>query len=430
MSEAGRNPFSLRSALLLVLGGSALFVALLWMIGAGMTGGSTNDGGGHAGGKGLNGFAGFVELVESQGRQVTLSRSDSAAREAGLLVLTPPHQADAAEIARLVNRHRRIGPTLVVTQKWVATPIPASARPKDAKDGWVVLSGATGPNWPGFLDDVGVAVAPVRGGPYWRAQGFSGSLPAPAHVLSGSGRRLVPLVEGSNGEILAAYIYDGGHYSGLEARALERPDPTVKGQGLYPLVVVFEPDLIDNYGLAKQENARLALALVDATTDGEAMPVMFDLTLNGHARASNLLTLAFTPPFLAATLCLLLAALVIGWRAFVRFGPPRKATRAIAFGKSALVANTAGFMRRTRRLHLVTVPYADRIRTELTRALGLARQPTVEQAESAIDRALAARAPDDQPFSRIATRLRNAGSIHQAVTAARELHALERKLTR
>ncbi len=35
MSGQGGNPFSLRAALLLVLGGAALFVALLAMIGAG-----------------------------------------------------------------------------------------------------------------------------------------------------------------------------------------------------------------------------------------------------------------------------------------------------------------------------------------------------------------------------------------------------------
>jgi len=160
------------------------------------------------------------------------------------------------------------------------------------------------------------------------------------------------------------------------------------------------------------------------------MPVVFDLTLNGHARTANLLTLAFTPPFLAATLCLLLAAVVIGWRAFVRFGPPRQAGRAIAFGKRALVANSAGFLRRTRRLHLVTLPYADRARAATIRALGLARQPSVEAAERAIDRALVARAPESPPFSAIAARLRSARSDAQAVTAARELHALERKLTR
>ena len=430
MSAGTANPFSLRSALLLVLGGTALFVALLWMIGAGMTGGSANDGGGHGAGRGLNGFAGFARLIESQGHEVRMSRSDNAGREHGLLVLTPPAFADGADIDRIVSQHRNNGPTLVVTPKWQAVPIPQSVRPDDAKQGWVVLSGVSGPQWQGFLDDVGVGIGPARGGARWQAQGFGGLLPDPTKVLTGSGNRLVPLVTSADGGILAAYLADGGHYPMLEAMALERPAPTVRGQSRWPLIVVFEPDLIDNYGLAKQENARLALLLAKAGMNGQDMPVLFDLTLNGHGRSTNLLTLAFTPPFLAATLCLLLAAMVIAWRAFVRFGPPRKTTRAIAFGKRALVANSAGFLRRTRRLHLVTRPYADRARVALTRALGLARQPSVEATERAIDRALAARAPESPPFSIIAARLRNAGSITQAVGAARELHALERKLKR
>lgn len=424
------NPFTLRSALMLVLGGAALFVALLWMIGAGMGGGNTYDGGGHAAGRGLNGFAGFARLIEMQGRETRLSRSDKAAGETGFLVLTPPAYTEGAEIERLVSRHRHIGPTLVVTPKWQALPLPTSARPEGAKEGWVQLAGTAPPRWEGFLDDVGVAIGPMHGGTRWQAQGFGGELPAPELTLTGSGQRLVPLVTGADGGILAAYLADDGHYPGLAAMALERPEATVAGQQRWPLILVFEPDLINNYGLAREENARLALLLVDAATSGHEMPVVFDITLNGHARASNLLTLAFTPPFLAATLCLLLAAIVIGWRAFLRFGPPRKTARAIAFGKRALVANTAGFVRRTHRLHLVTIPYADRARATLSRTLGLARQPTHEDAERAIDRALAAIVPGSSPFSQIAARLRSASSVAQAVNAARELHALERKLKR
>lgn len=424
------NPFTLRSALLLVLGGAALFVALLWMIGAGLGAGSANDGGGHGGGRGLNGFAGLAQLLEQSGRTVALARTETALRQADVLVLTPPQSAEGAEIDRIVSRHRALGPTVVITPKWQAVPIPASVRPAGAKQGWVQLAGTSPPQWQGFLDDVGVAIGPMRGGSRWQAQGFGGELPEPSQVLTGSGPRLAPLVIGPDGGILAAYLADGGHYPGLEAMAIERPQATVGGQSIWPLILVFEPDLLDNYGLAREENARLAMVLLDAATNGQAMPVTFDITMNGHARSTNLLTLAFTPPFLAATLCLLLAGLVIGWRAFVRFGPPRKTGRAIAFGKTALVTNSAGFVRRTRRLHLVTVPYADRVRIVLVRALGLARQPSAEATEHAIDRALAAREPDAQPFSRIAARLRSAGSPTQAVTAARELHALERKLTR
>ena len=49
MSDQPANPFNPRAVLALALLGAALFVALLYMIGSGMDGGSTNDGGGHAG---------------------------------------------------------------------------------------------------------------------------------------------------------------------------------------------------------------------------------------------------------------------------------------------------------------------------------------------------------------------------------------------
>ena len=66
-----------------------------------------------------------------------------------------------------------------------------------------MLAGAAGPRWQGFLDDVGVAVGAMRGGSRWQAQGFSGELPDPMQVLTGSGVNLVPLVTGADGGILA-----------------------------------------------------------------------------------------------------------------------------------------------------------------------------------------------------------------------------------
>lgn len=426
------NPFTLRSALLLVLGGAALFVALLWMIGAGMSGGNANDGGGHAAGHGLNGFAGFARLIEAQGRTVSLSRSEQAFDAPGILVLTPPHYADVAELGRIISQRRTAGPTLLVLPKWQALPIPAEIRPDGAKDGWVQLGGTQVAGWTQELPAIGNLDARIMpGSGSWSGFGAAGALPEAKAVQTIASGGLATLVDDGRGQTLAGFVDDGNDYGMLSRWAQKAGNRQgVAGSALQPLVIVAEPDLLDNYGMAREQNARLAMALVAAMDESGSQPVMFDLTLNGHARTSNLLTLAFTPPFLAATLCLLLAAIVIAWRASLRFGPPRKTARAIAFGKRALVANTAGFVRRTRRLHLVTLPYADRARTTLSRALGLARQPTPEQAERAIDRALAARAPGAAPFSQIAARLRSASSVPQAVNAARELHALERKLKR
>lgn len=427
--SANASPFSPRAALALVVFGALIFLALLYTIGAGLTGGSTNDGGGHAGGKGLTGYAAFADYLDRRGYAVRRLRDAAALDDPGLLVLTPPAGAEGEEIDKIIAERRAVGPTLVITPKWRAS---SSDNPK-AKRGWVQIGGTASPNWPGFLDDVGVGITPMgrekRAG--WTGGGVTGRLPDARQVQAGTGPRLVPLVVGADRRILAAYLDDGGSYPALEAmagRPVSAGGEDGNGGAEQPIVLVFEPDLLDNYGMADLANARLAERLVLAATGG-ARTVRFDLTLNGFGRRPNLLTLAFTPPFLAATLCLLLAALAVGWRAFLRFGPPRAGARAIALGKAALVANTAGLIRRSRRLHLVTAPYATRARERLVRVLALPRLADVAATEAAIDRAVFARTPEATPFSDIAARLRAARSSHEIIKAAQDLHALERTLT-
>ena len=158
--------------------------------------------------------------------------------------------------------------------------------------------------------------------------------------------------------------------------------------------------------------------------------ITFDLTLNGLARQANLLTLAFSPPYLAATLCLLLAALVALWREAARFGAPLAQGRAIAFGKRALVSNAAGLITRTRRLHLLPGRYVLATRERLARALGLPRLTDAAATGAAIDRALASRDQDSPSFTTTAQELAAARKEPAILAAAARLHALERMLTR
>jgi hypothetical protein len=152
---------------------------------------------------------------------------------------------------------------------------------------------------------------------------------------------------------------------------------------------------------------------------------VFDLTLNGFGATKNLLTLAFRPPFLAATLCLILALVVVGWRAFGRFGPPLPEARTIAFGKARLAANAAGFIRRSGRLHLLGTPFVDLIARRLAATLGLRRADPHE-----IDLALTRRAPDAPRFSELADRLTAARGPSQTLRAAHALKSLERTVSR
>lgn len=428
---SGGEPFSRRGVLGLVLVGTAAFIALLYLIGAGALSGPLNNGGSHAGGTGLNGYAAFARLIEARGHPVRLSRTPSALDDAGLLVLTPDVNASGEELEKAVSARRRIGPTLVIIPKWLT--MPAQIQNPQARKGWVALIGTEAPEWPGFLDQLTLTgdKEPTPAG-RWAAAGGEGALPARVHVQSGKGENLMPLVlEPGSGRVLAGWIGDDGVYPALEEATIGVEPGEGKDDHLFPLVVLFEPDLLDNYGMAKRENAALAMAIVHAASERRSdMPVIFDLTFNGLSRSANLLTLAFTPPYLAATLCLILAAFVAGWRAFLRFGPAASGERALAFGKRALVSNAAGLIRRARRLHLLPAPYADAARERLVRALALSRHNDAARIEAAIDRALAARDPAAEPFSSVAARLRAATSPPAILHAAQDLHAIERKLTR
>lgn len=427
------NPFSRRAVLAIVLVGAALFLALLWMIGTGNGFGETNDGGAHAGGRGLNGYAAMADYLERRGYATRKARNEGGLNPEGLLVLTPPAGADGEEIDRLVSAHRYRGATLVITPKWQAGPPTRDQTKEGARKGWVNLVGTQAPHWEGFLDGVGVSIGPVDANGQaakWHGLGLSGTLPDRKAMLWGEGRNLLPLVSEQDGRVLAALVDDGGTYPDLEELAQGDMQTEVEDEDLYPLVIVFEPDLLNNYGMASRSSAQLLDRLIPAMEVEAGEPIVFDMTLNGFGRAQNLLTLAFTPPFLAATLCLLLAALVIGWRTFLRFGPAMVPERAIAFGKRALVTNAAGLVRRTRRFHLLGGPYAERARERLAHGLALPRGMDVERTDAAIDRAMETRAPDSQPFSRIAARLKAARRPHDLLKAARDLHALERKLTR
>ena len=433
-TAAGSNPFNPRVVLALFLFGALVFAALLWMVGTGYDAPDEKNGGGHAGGIGINGYAALSRLLDKQGFETRMVRSEGDLKTPGLLVLTPPIGADADKLKRLIDERREVGPTMLVLPKWEA--FPATMIDRKAKKGWVVSVGADSPDWADELGDYAVKLdlsdaKSVRLA--WSGAGEAGTLPAP-EAQSLSAPRIAPLViGGGSGKILAGYFDDGGVYPALaHAAGNEVPDENSDEDEAerFPVVIVAEPDLLDNWGLADRDTAMLALELVRDANGGEVGPVAFDLTLNGLGAGQNLLTLAFRPPFLAATLCLAIAAIIAAWRAFRRFGPPLAGSRAIAFGKRALVANAAGLIRRSRRWHLLGAPYAALLRERLARGLALPRHADPAETEAAIDRALAARDPSAMPFSVIAARLRAARRPAELVRAGQSLQSLERNLLR
>ena len=428
MSGASGQTFNPRVVLGVVLFGALAFFAMLWFIAIGDTGRGENDSGGHAAARGLNGYAALVRLLEEDGLPVSLGRNTGTHATEDLLVLTPPHFTDGAELQAIVEKRRYIGPTLVILPKWMAAEIPQEAAGK-AKRGWVSLNGSTAPAWLTELGEpyaIEAEAGELKGAaPHWRGLGYAGKLPDPANAMHFTGGGLTALVSDRAGRTLAGYVTDDGYYPVLDDAAGRNPAGSdALDESKWGVVFVAEPDLLNNYGMADRERADLARDLIALAMEGEDLGVTFDLTLNGIGQTRNLLTLAFTPPFLAATLCLILAMLVVGWRAFRRFGPPVAEDREIAFGKARLVANSAGFIQRTGRLHLLGAPFAALMAARLARLLRL-RQGE----EALIDEALRRRGHQGPSFSAAALDLRKARSRHELLRAARALKDIERTLS-
>lgn len=159
---------------------------------------------------------------------------------------------------------------------------------------------------------------------------------------------------------------------------------TIKGDGIQPVIVsdkgtiiaqvpdteiyiLSDPDFFNTAGLAHPDRAEFAYSLmqmIEEETGAEGY--VFDLSLHGFVRSQNLIKLALTPPFLAATLCLLAMGLLIAWQAVSRFGDPTRSGRNIAMGKLSLILSAAGFIKLAGREYKMAADYAD-----LTRKIAL-----------------------------------------------------------
>jgi hypothetical protein len=453
--RSGARPaaFSRLGAFALVAGGAALFLAMLWLIGADADfAGERGRGEAHASSNGLNGYTGLLRLTEAAGYSVERSRNPADLETYGLLVLTPGTFANGEEIGEIIDKRRLRGPTLVIMSKWWAnTPsanLPPAVRAKFRK-GWVALGPAEPAEWPESLPTlyafkhkvfpeppkpVAITIDPATGKPKqrakpalpppgrWRGLGLEGVMPTYATLHAEPGDNAKALITDNAGRVLAFAI-------GLDAR--EPPATEAEEEAdiytprIQPVVFLVDPDLANNYGLADPARAAAAIALVDTLAKADDIDrVVFDMTLAGFGASENLLTLAFRPPFLAATLSLLVALLIVGWRAFQRFGPAAAdGGPDIAFGKRQLIANGANLILRARRFRLLGKPYAALAARRLADRLGLARHDP-----QAIDAALARRLPDEEPFTRRAARLEAAEKPADILAAAQSLDDLSSRL--
>jgi hypothetical protein len=201
----------------------------------------------------------------------------------------------------------------------------------------------------------------------------------------------------------------------------------VPGQDIF---ILADPDMINTFGLAERENARFAMQMINFMRYDDDEPIVFDATLHGFTRSENLLQMMFDAPFLGVTLIALTAALLLGWAASIRFGPPSREGRAIALGKQALANNSAGLVTMARRETRMAPGYLTLIRRRVAREIGAPRTLTEAQLSELFDR-LGPEEISGKTFSQLEAGLRApAASREDLMHKARDLWRWRRDILR
>lgn len=349
----------------------------------------SQNGGTHALSKGATGFSGIVQLARATGRNPRIIRDEHQLSTSDLIILSP--DTGATDISIGLNA-RSTSPTLFIFPKWETV----SDRDHPGWVRYVALKPASDPErtlYPAYK--LSVARHPSGGKQLITTGGLPSAItfnaPRPVQTIAGPG--VHPLVIDDQGRAVVARLGDD------------------------PLYVVADPDLMSNRGMTDAHNAASALALLDWMNRPGATTINFDVTLNGLGQARNPLKLAFDPPFLAMTLAIVAAVLLAGWQAVVRFGSPRPRERAIAFGKAALIDNTAALIRKAGRQATLGGRYVDVIRDRAMLVFGIPPRLRDAALDAYLDR-LEGRAR----FTELAEAAQTARDRHAALSAAQALH--------
>lgn len=401
MSETADNgaPFSARVVAILIAVAVVSFGAIMVLAGWSPELQDRNRAGDHPYSTSALGYNGFIRLLQAQDYPVKISRleRDMEQRDWGLIMVTLPVSSRFEALREKSFQY----PALVVLPKWYGMADGLNpARQADTRfvDAWRLND-----NLRAIYPDVEIMRIAI---PDAVDTPFGAMKVTPDVRLQLIRSRELQTIVGAEGGALVAYD---------------------AARGIY---LLSDPDMINTFGLSRIENAIFATRIVDYLRTSESEPVIFDATLHGFERSENLLKMLFSVPFLGATLVALASALLLGWAAAVRFGPPAREARAIALGKQALADNSAGLVTMAQREIRMAPGYASLIRRRLAQALGLPRGMPESQLTDIFDR-LGSAEKDGPVFSELETGLKShTNSRDDLVHRAREIHHWRREIIR
>ncbi|MFL6730133.1 MAG: DUF4350 domain-containing protein [Sphingomicrobium sp.] len=389
-SATDDSVFKRGTMLLIVAIGTLAFIATLLLGAYAPDLRSGKNGGTHALSNAATGFSGLVGLAEKTGRKPVIVRTEGQLDSEDLAVITPDTaRANLAGI--LSQRGNRV--TLIVLPKWKTERDPK-------RPAWVRVGGLLSPYQPEGV------LAPAWELKVTRRRTHNEALVNAAETLPPDVSFVAPRIEQTiSGPKLEPIITDGDGRI-LLGQSTERP-----------LYVLADPDLLNNHGMGDERQARSALALLDYLNSTGANSILFDVTANGLGHSRSPLKLAFDPPFLAVTLTIFTAMLLAGAQALFRFGAPRRPERAIAFGKAALVDNSAALIRKAGREPRLGARYAEVIRERAASLFRIGPSTSRELVDSRLE-GLNSRSS----FTALAAAAANAQRRDELLAAAQSLH--------
>lgn len=350
--RADSNPFSAKTIIWVIVAGLLAFAGFLFLMAYAPKWDRSSDGGTHAFSKSAVGFSGLRTLAELTKRPVDIGEDKDTWWRDGFVMVTIGADTDPKLLEELVRTRRDVedSKTLYVLPKWDTMPIPG-------KRGFVQTTGMIDQ---GVLEQSLAVLGDVRlkSGKRegdGRIRGVRDEEMSGVNVRQSSYARfltdnITPLLRDGGGRTILGRIDDDEHAG-------------------YTYMLA-DPDLLSNKGLKTVEGARAALMIIDALRADENDSVAFDVVLTGFENKRNLLQLMFEPPFLAFTLALIAAAILLGLHALGRFGPSAIEGRAIPFGKRALADNVATLVARAGREERLGDRYVAVVRDAAGSALG------------------------------------------------------------
>jgi hypothetical protein len=360
---------------------------------------SGRDGRAHALSQSAVGFAGIVQLERARGVEVVVGRTQfDVTRDEALVVITPEHDLSYEDIGPAAGRV-----TLIVLPKWGVAAHPTHR-------GWATLVGPLDPRLTTqILSELSEGVSVAQQDGETRPVLMDSKNPiVTAGPIQGlqtiSGPNVVPVITDAQGRIILGRLGAEGSY-----------------------YVLADPDFLNTQGIDDLSTARAGVAILDMLRATDE-PIVFDVTLNGLGSSRSALRLAFEPPFLGATLGLVITAALLGWRAASRSGPSAPRRRAIAIGKAALADNSAALIRLAHREAKLGPGYAKLIGASVAENVGGGRREYKDDA-AWLDRVAAANGVEEK-FTELEAEAASAKKPSQMLEAARKLFAWKERMKR